>query len=192
MEERIKSIIPDNSFAIRQISKVVWFTGLSGSGKTTISNLLRNELVKKGFLVQELDGDVLRKGLNCDLGFNMNSRVENIRRAAEVAEILKNSGLICLCSFITPTREIRQKVRKIIGENDLIEVYVNAPIEVCELRDVKGLYKKARAGIIPDFTGISSSFEPPENPDLEIRTDLLTIEDSVERCLTFVINLVKA
>lgn len=178
----------NNTFQLKkQISKVIWFTGLSGSGKTTISNALLQVLQKKGCHVQNLDGDVLRKGLNSDLGFDMVSRIENIRRAAEVSKILLDSGVICLCSFITPTSSIRQKVREIIGDENLVEIFVNAPLEVCEQRDVKGMYKKARLGIIQEFTGISSPFEPPDNPDIEIRTDLLTVEESVKKCLEVIL-----
>jgi len=171
----------------KQISKVIWLTGLSGSGKTTISDAIVSVLRRKGYLVQILDGDVLRKGLNRDLGFDMASRQENIRRAAEVSKILIDSGVICLCSFITPTHIIRQRVRDIIGSENLIEVFVNAPLDVCEQRDVKGLYQKARQGIIKEFTGISSLFEPPVNADIEIRTDLLTIDETVKRCLEIIL-----
>jgi adenylylsulfate kinase len=178
----------NDSFQLKnQISKVIWFTGLSGSGKTTISDALLLRLQEKGCLVRSLDGDVLRKGLNSDLGFDMASRIENIRRAAEVSKILLNSGVICLCSFITPISSIRQKIRDIIGCENLIEIYVNAPLEVCEKRDVKGLYLKARQGLLIEFTGISSPFEPPDNPDIEIRTDQLTIEESVNKCLDLIL-----
>ena len=166
---------------------VVWFTGLSGSGKTTISNALLPLLRSKGILAQELDGDVLRKGLNSDLGFDMASRDENIRRAAEVSKILMNSGVLCLSSFITPTLSLRQKVRDIIGRENLIEVFVNAPLEVCEARDVKGLYQRARQGLIPDFTGISSPFDHPDDADLEIRTDMMSIEESVNTCIKLIL-----
>jgi adenylyl-sulfate kinase len=174
----------------QQISKVIWLTGLPGSGKTTISDALMVILQKEGFWVQNLDGDVLRKGLNSDLGYDMVSRIENIRRAAEVSKILMDSGVICICSFITPTLSLRQKVRDIIGSENLVEIFVNAPLEVCEKRDVKGMYKKARAGIIEDFTGISSPFEHPANPNIEIRTDLLTIEESVNKCLEVILPLI--
>jgi adenylylsulfate kinase len=120
----------------------------------------------------------------------MVSRIENIRRAAEVSKILMDSGVICICSFITPTLSLRQKVRDIIGSENLVEIFVNAPLEVCEKRDVKGMYKKARAGIIEDFTGISSPFEHPANPNIEIRTDLLTIEESVNKCLEVILPLI--
>lgn len=171
-----------------QTPKVIWFTGLSGSGKSTLSEQIEIVLKNDGFLVKSLDGDVLRNGLNSDLGFDMQSRIENIRRAAEVSKILIDSGLICLSSFITPTKEIRHKVHSIIGPENLIEIYVNAPLEVCEQRDVKGLYKKARLGLIPEFTGITSPFEPPENPDIEVRTDLMSIEESVEKCMELILK----
>lgn len=172
----------------KQKSKVVWFTGLSGAGKTTICKALALKMKSIGYLVEELDGDVLRKGLNSDLGFDMVSRNENIRRAAEVSKILKDSGLICLSSFITPTKEIREMVRNIIGKENLIEIFVNAPLEVCEKRDVKGLYRKARLGLIPEFTGISSPFDEPTDADLEIRTDLISVEESVDECLELIIK----
>jgi adenylylsulfate kinase len=179
----------ENQLSDRNVhnSKVIWLTGLSGSGKTTISDALLAILKNKGYLVQNLDGDVLRKGLNSDLGFDMASRSENIRRAAEVAKILIDSGVNCLCSFITPTKLIRQKVKDIIGSENLIEIFINAPLEVCEKRDVKGLYQKARQGIIREFTGISSPFEIPENADIEIQTDKLTIEESVNMCLKVIL-----
>ncbi len=174
----------------KQISKVIWLTGLSGSGKSTLSDELMPILQKEGYMVQNLDGDVLRKGLNSDLGYDMVSRIENIRRAAEVSKILMDSGVICICSFITPTLSIRQKVRDIIGHENLVEIFVNAPLAVCEKRDVKGMYKKARLGIIEDFTGISSPFEHPDHPNIEIRTDLLTIEESVNKCLEVILPLI--
>ncbi len=169
------------------IPKAIWFTGLSGSGKTTLSGRIAQALLQKDIPAQVLDGDVLRKGLNRDLGFDMPGREENIRRAAEVARILVNSGMVCLCSFITPTARIRQKVRQIIGSENLIEIYVSVPLQVCEKRDVKGLYRKAREGIVSDFTGISSPFEPPENPDIEVRTNVLTIEEAVSKCLQVIL-----
>jgi len=169
-------------------SKVIWFTGLSGSGKTTITDALLPKLEALGFLVQSLDGDVLRKGLNSDLGYDLKSREENIRRAAEVSKIIRASGVTCLCSFITPTTEIREMVRRIVGREHLIEIFVNAPLEVCEKRDVKGLYQKARLGLIPEFTGISSPFEKPTDADLEIRTDLLTESEAVNRCMEMIVT----
>ncbi len=154
---------------------VIWFTGLSGSGKTTLSDSLNKVLLRKGYFTKEFDGDVIRKGLNSDLGFSEEDRKENIRRIAEVAKMFSDSGLIVLCSFISPTNEVREMARRIIGPERFIEVYVNCPIEICELRDVKGLYKKFRLGLIKNFTGFDSPYEAPQNPEIELRTDLWDI-----------------
>ena len=135
---------------------VIWMTGLSGAGKTTISKNLEKELSARGFFTRILDGDVVRNGLNRELGFSIEDRRENIRRIAEVSKLFMDSGIICINSFITPTREIRQMTRQIIGKENLIEVYINASLKVCEERDAKGLYKKAREGRIKNFTGIDS------------------------------------
>ena len=135
-----------------------------------------------------LDGDNIRAGINNNLGFNQEDRLENIRRIAEVSKLLINTGMITLCSFISPTHEIRGMAKNIIGENDFIEVFLNPPLEVCEQRDTKGLYKKARAGIIKDFTGISSPFEAPEHPDLEIDTSVTSIKDSVDMIFNAIID----
>lgn len=135
-----------------------------------------------------LDGDNIRAGINNNLGFSGEDRLENIRRIAEVSKLLINTGMITICSFISPTEEIRTMARKIIGKNDFIEIFLNPPLEVCEKRDTKGLYKKARAGLIKDFTGISSPFETPENPDLEIDTSTTNIRDSVELIFNAIID----
>jgi len=173
---------------LRQSAKVIWFTGLSGSGKTTLAANLEKELFFRRFFCQVLDGDNIRSGINNNLGFNQVDRLENIRRIAEVSKLLINTGMITLCSFISPTHEIRQMAKNIIGENDFIEIFLNPPLEVCEQRDTKGLYKKARAGIIKDFTGISSPFEAPENPDVEIDTSKTTIKDSVDLIFNAIID----
>ena len=173
---------------LRQSAKVIWFTGLSGSGKTTLAANLEKELFFRRFFCQVLDGDNIRSGINNNLGFNQEDRLENIRRIAEVSKLLINTGMITLCSFISPTHEIRQMAKNIIGENDFIEIFLNPPLEVCEQRDTKGLYKKARAGIIKDFTGISSPFEAPENPDVEIDTSKTTIKDSVDLIFNAIID----
>ena len=165
---------------LRQGAKVIWFTGLSGSGKTTLAANLEKELFFRRYFCQVLDGDNIRSGINNNLGFSKEDRLENIRRIAEVTKLLVNTGIITICSFISPTEEIRQMAKNIIGENDFIEVYLNTPLEVCEQRDTKGLYKKARSGEIKDFTGISSPFEAPKNPDIEIDTSLTPIKDAVE------------
>jgi len=165
---------------LRQSAKVIWFTGLSGSGKTTLASNLEKELFFRRYFCQVLDGDNIRAGINNNLGFSRVDRLENIRRISEVSKLLINTGIITICSFISPTNEIRQMAKNIIGENDFIEVFLNPPLEVCEQRDTKGLYKKARAGEIKDFTGISAPFEAPANPDLEIDTSVTPIKDSVE------------
>jgi adenylylsulfate kinase len=152
--------------------------GLSGSGKSTLAKALEHSLHHMGYLTQLLDGDNLRTGINNNLGFSEEERNENIRRSAEVSKLFLEGGVITICSFISPTRKIRKMARKIIGDDDFFEVFVSCPIEVCEKRDVKGLYAKARRGEIKEFTGIDAPFESPEHPQLEIRTDLLNIEES--------------
>lgn len=164
---------------LRQSAKVIWFTGLSGSGKTTLASNLEKELFFRRFFCQVLDGDNIRSGINNNLGFSKEDRLENIRRISEVSKLLINSGMITICSFISPTEEIREMARTIIGKDNFIEIFLNPPLEVCEQRDTKGLYKKARSGEIKDFTGISSPFEAPLHPDLEIDTSTTSIRDSV-------------
>ncbi|HER08740.1 MAG TPA: adenylyl-sulfate kinase [Bacteroides sp.] len=173
---------------LRQRARVIWFTGLSGSGKTTLASNLEKELFFRRFFCHVLDGDNIRTGINNNLGFSAEDRLENIRRIAEVSKLLINTGMITICSFISPTREIRQLARSIIGEKDFIEVFLNPPLEVCEQRDTKGLYEKARAGIIKDFTGISAPFEAPPHPDLEIDTSKMSIKDSVDLIFETIID----
>ncbi len=169
---------------------IIIITGLSGSGKSTIARALENKLHQENVLTQILDGDNLRSGLNHDLGFTEEERVENIRRTAEVAKLFANCSVVTLCSFITPTEEIRKMARKIIGE-DYFEVYVSCPLEECEARDVKGLYNKARNGEIPGFTGIDSPFEEPLDPQLILDTQKENIEESVENIYRVVIDRIK-
>jgi adenylylsulfate kinase len=176
---------------LQQRSKVIWFTGLSGAGKTTLARHLEEELFNRNYLVQVLDGDNIRTGINNNLTFSNTDRQENIRRIAEVSKLFLNCGVITINSFISPTEKMRQMAIDIIGREYFIEVYVNAPLEVCEKRDVKGLYARARRGEIKDFTGISAPFEYPEGMDLEICTDQLTIEDSVKKLVDFVLPKVK-
>lgn len=173
----------DKQALLKQQSVVIWFTGLSGSGKTTIAIALEKELNKRGILTQVLDGDNIRAGINNNLGFSENDRKENIRRIAEVTKLFLNCGIVTINCFVSPTNEIREQAKTIIGENDFLEIFINTPIEICEQRDVKGLYKKARAGEIKDFTGISSPFEVPVNPFLNVKTANRTVEESVKEIL---------
>ena len=177
----------DKEKRLNQRSKVIWFTGLSGAGKTTLANKLEEVLFNRGHLVQVLDGDIIRSGINNNLGFTDEDRTENIRRIAEISKLFCHSGVITISAFISPTRKIRHMAMEIVGKEDFIEIYVNSPLAVCEGRDVKGLYAKAREGKIKDFTGISAPFEEPANPDLELRTDQLTVEESLKVLLEFVL-----
>lgn len=181
----------DKEKILNQNAKVIWMTGLSGAGKTTTACNIEKELNNRGYLTQVLDGDNVRAGINNNLGFSDSDRKENIRRIAEVSKLFVNCGIICINSFISPTREIRHLAMDIIGRENFIEVYVNAPVEVCESRDVKGLYKKARNGDIKNFTGIDAPFEAPEYPAIEINTDIMTIQQSVAAVLDAVIPLIE-
>ncbi len=165
---------------LKQHAKVLWFTGLSGSGKSTIAAGLEKRLWDDGFFVEVLDGDNIRTGISSNLGFSDEDRTENIRRIAQVSKLFLQSGIITLNSFVSPTRSIRQMAKEIIGSNDFIEIFINTPLEICEQRDVKGLYQKARAGEIKNFTGLDAPFETPLNPAIEIKTQNQTVEESVE------------
>lgn len=166
-------------------SYVLWFTGLSGSGKSTIANAVEQQLFAMGKHTYILDGDNVRTGLNADLDFSDAGRTENIRRIGEVAHLLVDAGIITLAAFVSPFRVDRELVRSINGSQNFIEVFVDCPLEVCENRDVKGLYAKARQGIIKDFTGISSPFEAPENPTIHIHTDQQSLEESVNQVIDY-------
>ena len=168
-----------------QRSKVIWLTGLSGSGKSTIGLALEKRLFQENFVAQLLDGDNIRSGINKNLGFSEEDRKENIRRIAEIAKLYLSSGIITINSFISPTAETRNIAKEIVGEADFLEIYINAPMATCESRDVKGLYKKARAGEIQGFTGVNQAYEDPENPALELRTDLLGVDEAVDKLFTF-------
>lgn len=180
----------EQELLLNQKSKVFWFTGLSGSGKSTLAKGVEKELYKRGFCVKVLDGDNVRSGICNNLDFSLAGRQENIRRIAEVAKLFTDTGIIVICSFVSPTTAIRNTAKEIIGENDFYEVFIDTPLEVCEQRDVKGLYKKARAGIIKDFTGISSPFEEPINPKLTIKTKNKSIEDSTEEILQMLLTFI--
>ncbi len=164
---------------------ILWFTGLSGSGKSTIANALELKLQALGAHTYLLDGDNVRHGLNKNLGFSPEDRVENIRRIGEVAKLFVDAGVIVLTAFISPYRQDRDMVRKIVEAGEFIEVYVDTPIEVCEERDPKGLYKKARAGEIPNFTGISAPYEAPNKPEAVLKTATKSIEESVDQLVTY-------
>lgn len=165
---------------------LLWFTGLSGSGKSTIANRVEQELFKQKILTYTLDGDNIRTGLNSDLSFSPEDRSENIRRIAEVANLMLDAGLVVLAAFVSPYQKDREHIKNIVNEANFVEIYINTSLEECELRDVKGLYKKARAGIIKDMTGITSPYEAPQNAAIEIKTE----EESVETAAMKIVNLI--
>jgi adenylylsulfate kinase len=169
-------------------SFLIWFTGLSGSGKSTIANLLEKRLNKRQINTYSLDGDNLRCGLNKDLSFSKNDRDENLRRVAEVSKLFVDAGIVVIAAFISPYIKTREDIKNIVGSDDYIEVFVNTPLEICEQRDVKGLYKKARAGEINNFTGIGSPYENPSNPSIEINTVKETPEEAVDKIILFIQN----
>lgn len=183
----MKNIVP-HTYSVTRESRsglkkhkplLLWFTGLSGSGKSTIANAVEKALVEKGIHTYTLDGDNVRNGLNKNLSFSAEDRTENIRRIAEVANLMVDAGLVVLAAFVSPYREDRENISKVVGKANFIEVFVNTPLEECEKRDVKGLYKKARAGEINNFTGINAPYEAPIDPEIEIDTTTTSIEDSV-------------
>ena len=171
---------------LKQKGKVLWFTGLSGSGKSTIAEGVERKLFDQEYFVQVLDGDNIRTGLCNNLGFSIEDRRENIRRISETAKLFCQSGIICICSFVSPTIEIRQLAKNLIGPDDFIEIFVDTPIEECERRDVKGLYAKARAGELKGFTGIDSPYEKPEKPDILIKTLNRSVVESVNQVVQFI------
>ncbi len=177
----------DKEALLGQHGLMVWFTGLSGSGKSTVAIALERELQRRGILCRLLDGDNIRTGINNNLGFSEEDRIENIRRIAEVSKLFVDTGIVTLAAFISPMRQMRQMAADIIGRDDFIEVYVSTPVEECERRDVKGLYARARKGEIKNFTGISAPFEAPENPALAIDTSRLSLQQSVEAVLQLIL-----
>lgn len=166
---------------LNQSPLLLWFTGLSGSGKSTLSNAVEGFLFENGFTTYALDGDNTRMGLNSNLGFSSEDRKENIRRIGEVSKLMLDAGLIVCASFVSPFKEDRDRIKEIVGKENIVEIYVSTPLEECEKRDVKGLYKKARSGEISDFTGISSPYEVPENPDINIDTTNLSIAEAINK-----------
>lgn len=176
---------------LQQRAMVFWLTGLSGSGKSTIAQGVERRLFEAGYFPQVLDGDNIRSGINNNLGFSLEDRQENIRRIAEVAKLYVNSGVVVLSSFISPTQAIRQQAADIIGTEDFREIFIDTPLELCEARDVKGLYAKARRGEIKGFTGIDSPYEPPENPFLRIPTADLSVEEAVDQVFEAVLHAIQ-
>ncbi len=176
---------------LRQCARVIWLYGLSGSGKSTLTTALEHRLFHDGFVTTLLDGDNLRDGLNRGLGFTDADREENIRRVAEVSRLFVQSGVICLNSFITPKESLRALARGILGEEDLLEIYVECSFETCRKRDVKGLYKKVDAGLVQNFTGKESAFEPPTKPALVLNTESTPLEQSLETLYSFVLGQIR-
>ena len=167
-------------------SILLWFTGLSGSGKSTIANCVEQELHKNSIHTYTLDGDNIRKGLNSDLSFSPKDRSENIRRIAETAHLMMDAGLVVLAAFVSPYRNDRERIRKIVGDDNMVEIFINTSIEECERRDVKELYKKARKGEIKNMTGISAPYESPLHPDIQINTEEVTIVDATKQIINFI------
>lgn len=189
-----KNIIPHNyqiSTEDRRQSNqhnsfLLWFTGLSGSGKSTIANVVEQKLHQMGVKTFTLDGDNIRKGINKDLTFSPEDRTENIRRIAEVANLMVNAGLVTLAAFVSPYKKDRASIRSIVKDVNFVEIYINTSVEECERRDVKGLYKKARAGEIKNMTGISAPYETPENPEIEINTEEESVDVAAQRIIDFI------
>ena len=176
---------------LKQNALAIWMTGLSGSGKSTLANGLERYLHDKGFFTKVLDGDNIRVGLCKNLSFSQEDRSENIRLIAETSKLFNECGVITINCFVSPTIQIRQAAKEIIGKDNFIEIFVNANLDVCEQRDVKGLYAKARAGEIKDFTGIDAPFEAPANPNIKINTGELTVEDSIQKILDHILPLIE-
>ena len=196
MEKKATNIYPifdrmmsrdDKEQLLKQRGMMLWFTGLSGSGKSTVAIALERELHSRGLLCRILDGDNIRSGINNNLGFSAEDRVENIRRIAEVGRLFVDTGIITIAALISPNNQLREMAAEIIGKDDFVEVFVSTPLEECEKRDVKGLYAKARRGEIKNFTGISAPFEAPEHPDITLDTSKLPVEESVKILLDYVL-----
>lgn len=196
MEKKATNIYPifdcmmsrdDKEQLLKQRGMMLWFTGLSGSGKSTVAIALERELHSRGLLCRILDGDNIRSGINNNLGFSAEDRVENIRRIAEVGRLFVDTGIITIAAFISPNNQLREMAAEIIGKDDFVEVFVSTPLEECEKRDVKGLYAKARRGEIKNFTGISAPFEAPEHPDITLDTSKLPVEESMKILLDYVL-----
>ena len=181
----------DKESLLGQRGIMIWFTGLSGSGKSTVAMGVERELHAQGILCRILDGDNVRAGINNNLGFSAEDRIENIRRIAEIGKLFVQTGVVTLACFVSPTNDIRQMAREIVGEEDFLEVYISTPIEECERRDVKGLYARARKGEVKNFTGISAPFEAPVSADIDIDTSNIPLEESVRTLTELIIKRVK-
>lgn len=181
----------DKESLLGQRGIMIWFTGLSGSGKSTVAMGVERELHAQGILCRILDGDNVRTGINNNLGFSAEDRIENIRRIAEIGKLFVQTGVVTLACFVSPTNDIRQMARDIVGKEDFLEVYISTPIEECERRDVKGLYARARKGEVKNFTGISAPFEAPVSPDIAIDTSKIPLEESVRTLTELIIKRVK-
>ena len=181
------SVNRDSRIKLKQHKSILlWFTGLSGSGKSTIANCVEQELHKNSIHTYTLDGDNIRKGLNSDLSFSPEDRSENIRRIAETAHLMMDAGLVVIAAFVSPYRNDRDHIRNIVGDDNMVEIYINTSVEECERRDVKGLYKKARKGEIKNMTGISAPYESPLHPDIQINTEEVTIVNATKQIINFI------
>ncbi len=192
VRQQYKITRDDRQTLLQQKPLLLWFTGLSGSGKSTLADRVEQELHLKGYKTYLLDGDNIRHGLNSNIDFSEEGRKENIRRIGEVARLFIDAGIIVLTAFISPFKEDRDRVRQLLPEGEFTEIFVDCPLEVCEQRDVKGLYAKARRGEIPDFTGISSPFEAPEHPEITVHTDKDDLETCTNQILNFTLNRIKS
>lgn len=181
----------DKESLLGQKGIMIWFTGLSGSGKSTVAMGVERELHARGILCRILDGDNIRAGINNNLGFSEEDRTENIRRIAEIGKLFVQTGIVTLACFVSPTNDIRHMAREIVGKEDFLEVYISTPIEECERRDVKGLYARARRGEVKNFTGISAPFEEPDHADVSIDTSITPLEQSVQQLTDLIIDRIK-
>lgn len=181
----------DKESLLGQKGIMIWFTGLSGSGKSTVAMGVERELHARGILCRILDGDNIRAGINNNLGFSEEDRTENIRRIAEIGKLFVQTGIVTLACFVSPTNDIRNMAREIVGKEDFLEVYISTPIEECERRDVKGLYARARRGEVKNFTGISAPFEKPDHADVSIDTSIIPLEESVKQLTDLIIDRIK-
>ena len=183
--------VEDRKIANKHNSFLLWFTGLSGSGKSTIANVVEKKLHRKGIKTYTLDGDNIRKGINSDLSFSPEDRTENIRRIAEIAALMVDAGVVVLAAFVSPYKKDRENIKSIVKDVNFVEIFINTSVEECERRDVKGLYKKARSGEIKNMTGVSAPYEAPTHPDIEIKTENESIEAAAEKIIDYISEKLK-